>query len=292
MKSADVTAATAPQRPVETPVSETTVILPPRRLEAFDINELWAYRELLYFLTRRELLIRYKQSLLGVTWAVLPPIALALVFALFFGRLAKVPSEDLPYPIFALSALVPWVFFSGAISGAVASLVGDANLLSKVYFPRIVIPTAKVCALLVDLLIATIVLLVMTAAYGIGFTAHLVLAPAFLVLAFMASFGIGVLLAALNVRYRDVGVAVPVGMQIWFFLTPIIYPGSLVSGGWKYVYALNPMVTVIDGFRWSVLDTRGLELGPAAVSVVVVVLSLVAGLTYFRRTERFFADII
>jgi lipopolysaccharide transport system permease protein len=270
----------------------TVVVAPPRKFEAFDVNELWGYRELLYFLTRRELLIRYKQSLLGVTWAVLPPIVLALVFALFFGRLANVPSEDLPYPIFALSALVPWVFFSGAVSGAVASLVGDANLLSKVYFPRVVLPTAKICALLVDLVVALVVLVVMTALYGIDFTPRILLVPGFVVVAFLASFGIGVLLAALNVRYRDVGVAVPIGLQIWFFLTPIIYPGSLVGGLWQYVYALNPMVTVINGFRWSLLDTSAPELGPTLVSLAVVLLVLVGGLTYFRRTERFFADII
>jgi lipopolysaccharide transport system permease protein len=267
-------------------------ITPPSRWGGFGLRELWDARELLYFLTKRELQIRYKQSLFGVSWAVLQPLVYAFVFALFFGRLANVPSDGFPYPVFALSALVPWIFCSQAVSQAAASLVSDANLLGKVYFPRLAIPLAKILSFLFDLLIALCVLGLFVALYDVTPSEGLLLLPAFLLLAFLTAVGAGTLLATLNVRYRDVTVAIPLIVQLWLFATPVIYPGSLIEGGWRFVYALNPMVSVIDGVRWGFLGAPAPELATVAISTAVAALLLFAGIVYFRRGERFFADII
>ena len=272
--------------------TETTTITAPRRWGGFGLRELWDARELLYFMTKRELQVRYKQSLFGVSWAVLQPLVYAFVFALFFGRLADVPSEGLPYPVFALSALVPWIFNAQAVSQAAGSLVGDANLLGKVYFPRLVIPLAKVLSFLVDLLIALCVLGLFVALYGVTPSEGLLALPAFLLLAFVTAVGAGTILATLNVRYRDVTVAVPLLVQLWLFSTPVIYPGSLITGDWQYVYALNPMVSVVDGVRWAFLDTPAPDPATVAISTGVAALLLLAGVAYFRRAERFFADIV
>jgi lipopolysaccharide transport system permease protein len=274
-------------------VAETSVtITPPSRWGGFGLREIWGARELLYFMTKRELQIRYKQSLFGVSWAILQPLIYAFVFALFFGRLAKVPSEGFPYPLFALTALVPWIFLSQSVSQAAASLVGDANLLGKVYFPRLVIPLAKVMSFLTDLLVALCVLIVFVFVYGESPSVGMLALPGFLLLALVTALGAGTLLATLNVRYRDVMVAIPLMVQLWLFATPVIYPGSLIAGNWKYVYALNPMVSVIGGVRWAFLGADAPELGTVAVSVVAALTLLVAGAVYFRRAERFFADII
>ena len=267
-------------------------IRPPSGLAALRFGDLWEYRELIYFLTKRELQIRYKQSVLGVSWAVLQPLTLAFIFAIFFGILANVPSEGFPYPLFALAGLVPWLFVSQTVSQASASLVGDSNLLSKVYFPRLVLPLARGLSLLLDLLIALAILLVMTLAYGEGLEATLVWLPAFLLLAVVTALGVGILLAAVNVQYRDVTVAVPLMVQIWLFMTPVIYPGSLVEGGWRYVYALNPMVSVVDGVRWAILGAAAPLAGGVAISVGVALVIAAAGIVYFRKTEHFFADLI
>jgi lipopolysaccharide transport system permease protein len=274
------------------PSGSELVIRPARGLGDLKFGELWEYRELLYFMTKRELQIRYKQSVFGVAWVLLQPLALAFIFSIFFGHLAKVPSNGLPYPIFALAGLVPWMFISQSTSGAAASLVGEANLLSKVYFPRLAVPLAKTLSFGVDLLIALVVLLVMTPLYGVGLTWTVVLAPAFLLLAVVVSVGAGTLLAAVNVRYRDVGVAVPLLMQIWLFATPIIYPGSLITGTWQYVYALNPMVTVVEGVRWAVLGSDAPSWAAAGISTGSAVVLAVTALLYFRRTEQFFADVV
>jgi lipopolysaccharide transport system permease protein len=274
-------------------VAQTTVtITPPSRWGGFGLRELWDARELLYFMTKRELQIRYKQSLFGVSWAVLQPLVYAFVFALFFGRLANVPSQGFPYPIFALSALVPWIFLSQGVAQASSSLVGDANLLGKVYFPRLVIPLAKVMSFLIDLVIALFVLGLFVALYGATPSVGLLALPGFLLLAFITALGAGILLATLNVRYRDVTVAIPLLIQLWLFATPVIYPGSLITGDWKYVYALNPMVSVIDGARWGLIGAPAPELATVAISIATAVALLVAGTVYFRRAEHFFADII
>jgi lipopolysaccharide transport system permease protein len=272
--------------------SHDVVIEPPSRWGDLGLAELWRSRELLYFLVKRDLQIRYKQSVFGVSWAVLQPVALTLIFYVFFGRLAKVPHEDVPYPLFAMAALVPWTFASNSVGQAAASLVGDQNLISKVYFPRLVIPLARIGALGIDLGISLVVLAVFMAAYGVAPPAEAVLVPLILLLALVTAAGVGVWLAALNVKYRDVSVAVPLLVQIWLFATPVVYPGSLVTGAWQYIYALNPMVSVVGLMRWALLGTAGPPVGAVAVSVASAAVVLAFAVIRFRRTERFFADII
>jgi lipopolysaccharide transport system permease protein len=268
------------------------LIRPAGRWTSLQPRELWEYRELLYFLTKRQVQIRYKQSFVGIGWAVLQPLVLTFVFALFLGRLARVGSEGLPYPVFALTAFVPWLFFSQALSEATRSLVAESELLSKVYFPRIVIPVSRILSLLLDLVIALAVVLVVVFLYGVGLNSAAFLMPLFLVLAFATAVGIGVFLAALNVRYRDVQVIVPTLVLLWLFATPVVYPGSLVTGAWQYVYALNPLVSVIEGVRWTLLGTPAPEPAVIAISIGVAVVALLAAALYFSRTERSFADII
>lgn len=269
------------------------VIRPPSRWAGLGLRELATHRELLYFLVKRELQVRYKQSVFGVSWAVLQPLAYAFIFALFFGKLANVPSEGLPYPIFALAGLVPWIFAAQSVGQGATSLVGDANLLSKVYFPRLVLPLAKVLSFLVDLLIALCVLAVFLVLYGADpDPVGLLLLPLFLLLGFVTAAGAATLLSALNVQYRDITVAMPLVMQLWLFATPVVYPGTLITGGWQYVYALNPMVSVIQGARWATLGADAPALGAVAVSVASALVLLIAGTVYFRRTERYFADVV
>jgi lipopolysaccharide transport system permease protein len=272
--------------------SSEIIIRPAGRWSALHASEIWAYRELLYFLTKRELQVRYKQSLLGVSWAVMQPLALTFIFALFFGRLVKVPSDGIPYPVFALAGLVPWLFVSQSSAQGAQSLVADANLLTKVYFPRIIVPLAKVLALLVDLGFAFCVLLPFALIYGAPIQATAVIAPLFLLLALTTALGAGTLLAALNVKYRDVGVAMPLAVQVWLFATPVVYPASLVSGSWQYVYALNPMVSVIGGLRWALFGTTAPAASAVAVSAAASCALLIGAVVYFRRTEQFFADLI
>jgi len=267
-------------------------IRPPGKWADLGLRDVWRSRELLYFLIKRELLIRYKQSLLGVSWAVLQPLALAFLFALFFGKLAKVPHQGIPYPVFALAGLSPWLFASQAVTQSSASLIADANLLSKVYFPRLVIPMAKLLALMVDLTVSLSVVALFMFIYGVSWHLQALTVPLFLALALLCGLGAGLLLAALNVKYRDVTVAVPLAVQIWLFATPVVYPGSLVTGTWQYIYSLNPMVSVIQGMRWALLDTAAPPIGAVAVSVASALALLLVGIVYFRRTERFFADII
>jgi lipopolysaccharide transport system permease protein len=270
----------------------TILIRPPSGFSGLGLRTLAEYRELLYFLTKRELQVRYKQSAFGVSWAILQPVLLAFIFTVFFGLLADIPSEGLPYPLFAMAALVPWLFISQTVSQSALSLVSDANLLSKVYFPRLVIPLAKALALLVDLLIALVVVIIVAVLYGNPPGPELLVLPAFLALALVTAVGLGVLLAAVNVKYRDVGLAIPLLMQVWLFATPVIYPGSLVTGSWKYVYALNPAVSVVEGSRWAILGASAPELVPVLISATAAIAVLVAGIVYFRRTELFFADIV
>ena len=268
------------------------VIRPPGRWPGIGLRELFNYRELLYFLTKRELQVRYKQSIFGVSWAVLQPVSYAFIFALFFGHLAKIPSQGIPYPVFALAGLVPWMFASQAVGMASQSLVADANLLSKVFFPRLVLPVSKVLSYTVDLLIATIVLLGFTFLYGVDWTAGLLLLPFFYGLAGATALAAGLLFSAVNVKYRDLIVATPLIIQLWLFMTPVLYPGTLITGAWAYIYALNPMVSVIEGVRWAFLGTPAPAVGPVAVSCASVLLGMAVGLYYFRRTERFFADVV
>jgi lipopolysaccharide transport system permease protein len=268
------------------------VIRPPGRWSGFGFAELWHHRELLYFITKRELQIRYKQSLFGAAWAILQPLAYALVFTLIFSRVAHLSSQGVPYTVFALAALVPWGFASQGVTQSASSLVGDANLLTKVYFPRLVVPAGKVLSLVVDLVIALCVLGVFVVGYGVRPSAGLVLLPGFLLLAAVTAGALGALLGALNVKYRDVAVGVPLLVQLWLFATPVIYPGTYIKGAWHDVYAINPMVSVIEGVRWGFLSTPAPDGLSVAISVASALVLLVAGLVYFRRTERFFADVI
>ena len=269
-----------------------TVVEPAARWPSFALRELWAQRELVYFLTWRDVKVRYKQTLLGVAWAIIQPLATMLVFSLFFGRLAKVPSEGVPYPLFALAALVPWTFFANGLTQSASSVVLNQNLVTKVYFPRLAIPLATVLAGALDFVLAFVLLLVFLIAYGVAPTASWIGIVPFSLLAFAATLGVGLWLAALNVLYRDVRYAVPFLAQLWLFATPIAYPSSLLGEPWRTVYALNPMVAVVDGFRWALLGTPAPSGASIVASCAVALVLLVSGTLFFRRTEQSFADVV
>jgi homopolymeric O-antigen transport system permease protein len=272
--------------------------IPPIRIEArqgwvsLKLREVWEYRELLFFLTWRNIQVRYKQTALGVTWAIIQPLFTMAVFSLFFGRLAKVPSDGIPYPIFAFAALVPWTFFSNGLSQSSNSLVGNSNLIKKVYFPRLTIPISTVLSGVVDFVLAFVMVLGMMFYYRIVPTANVLWIPLLLLLALVTSLGVGLWLSALNVQYRDVQHAVPFLTQFWMFSTPIAYPSSLLSEPWRTIYGLNPMVGVVEGFRWALLGTQPAPGAILVVSSLVAVLVLVGGAFYFRRMEKTFADVI
>jgi lipopolysaccharide transport system permease protein len=272
--------------------NDVLVIEPTRGWLKINFREIWAYRELLYFLVWRDIKVRYKQTALGAAWAVLQPVMTMIVFSVFFGRLAKVPSDGIPYPIFAYAALLPWQLFAFALSESANSLVGSQNLIQKVYFPRLVIPIAGVLAGLVDFAIAFVVLLGMMAYYRIHPTAAILVLPAFIVFAVAAALSVGLWLSALNVQFRDVRYTIPFLTQFWMFATPVAYPSSLVPEKWRALYGLNPMAGVVEGFRWALLG-KSTNPGPLLwVSVAAVILLLIGGLAYFRRMEKTFADIV
>ena len=256
------------------------------------LHDLWEYRELLYFLAWRDIKVRYKQTVLGAAWAIIQPFFTMVVFSIFFGRLAKMPSDGIPYPIFAYCALVPWSYFAGALDRAGNSLVGSANLITKVYLPRLVVPLSATMAGLLDFAIAFVVLIAMMIFYGITPTSAVWALPFFLLLALATSLGVGLWLSALNVQYRDVRYTIPFLTQFWLFASPVAYPSSLVPEQWRVLYGLNPMAGVIEGFRWALLG-KGSGPGPMlAVSVLVTVVLLVSGAYYFRRMEKTFADVV
>ena len=255
------------------------------------VRDLWSYRELGLAFALSTLRVRYKQAAFGVSWAVLQPLLAVILFSIVFGRLAGLPSDGLPYPVFNYAAMILWLYVSLGVTGAAQSLVENRDLITKIYFPRPVAPLSAAFPGLVDLAIAFVVLVGMLAVYGVTPGWAVVLTPAWVFAGMLVVLAAGFPLAALNVRYRDVRLALPLAMQLWLFASPVVYPSSLVEGGWRYVYALNPMATVLDGFRWSVAD------GPAPgaeglVSTAVVVVALVAGLAYFARAERSFADVV
>ncbi|MEM7029134.1 MAG: ABC transporter permease [Chloroflexota bacterium] len=278
----------------EFPISK----LPLTRIEsakgwkALKLQELWAYRELLYFLVWRDIKVRYKQTVLGAAWAIIQPVFTMVIFSLFFGRLGKLPSDGLPYPIFAYAALVPWQFFANGLSQAANSLVSDARLISKVYFPRLAIPISTVLSGIVDFILAFFILLGMMAAYDIWPTWNAIWLPFFLLLALTTSLGVGLWLAAMNVQFRDVRYTVPFLAQSWLFATPIAYPSSLLSEPWRTLYGLNPMVGVVEGFRWALLNTDTAPGPIVLVSSVVAIGLLISGAYYFRRMEKTFADLV
>jgi lipopolysaccharide transport system permease protein len=269
-----------------------TLIRPPSGRAQVNWAELWDYRDLIYFLTWRDIKVRYKQTALGAAWAVLQPFLAMVVFSVFFGALAKVPSEGVPYPVFVYTALVPWTFLANAVTQASNSLVEQEAILSKVYFPRLIVPTAAVLAGLVDVTIAFVVLVGLMAAYGIVPTLVVLTLPLFVLFAAVTALAVSLWLSALNVRYRDVRYTLPFLVQVWLFASPVAYPSSLVPDRWRLVYGLNPMTGVIDGFRWALLGTAEPPGWSLVVSVVAVLLLLTGGLRYFRHMERSFADAI
>lgn len=257
-----------------------------------NLRELWEYRELLYFLTWRDIKVRYKQTALGVAWAVLQPLFLMLVFTLFFGRLVGVPSDGLPYSIFTLTALLPWQLFARALNEAGMSLVANERVITKVYFPRVLLPASAVLSSLIDFSVAFIVLFGFVLFYGIRPGLSIVVLPLFVLLTVMAALGVGLWLAALNVVYRDVRYTLPFLTQIWMFSTPIIYPVSVVPEAWRPLYSLNPMVAVVEGFRWSLLGKAGPADPMLGVSAVIVVAVFIGGIFYFQRVEQTLVDVI
>ena len=259
---------------------------------SFDLAALYRYRELLYFLTWRDVIVRYKQAAVGVAWAVLQPLLTMVVFTVIFGRFAKMPSDNLPYPIFAFTALLPWNYFAQAIGRSGTSLVSNANLVSKVYFPRLVIPISGAIAPLVDFVISFVILLGMMVWYGIAPTWGVLALPLFTLLAVVTAVAVSLYLAALNVKYRDVGHAIPFLVQFWMYASPVVYSVSIIPEKWRLLYSLNPMVGVIEGFRWALLGKEQPDFAVMAMSTIVVAILLVGGLVYFKRTERVFADII
>jgi lipopolysaccharide transport system permease protein len=273
--------------------AQPTVLLirPARGWLRLNLPELWEYRELLYFLVWRDIKVRYKQTALGAAWAVLQPLLTMAVFSVFFGRLAKVPSDGVPYPVFAYTALLPWQLFAYALTESANSLVGSQNLLKKVYFPRLVVPISSVLSGLVDFAISFVVLLGLMLYYGVVPTRSIVLLPAFVLLALTTALSVGLWLSALNVQFRDVRYTIPFLTQFWMFGTPVAYPSSLVPERWRPLLGLNPMAGVVDGFRWALLG-QSASPGPLLwVSVAAVLILLAGGLMYFRRMESTFADI-
>lgn len=271
---------------------QTIIIRPSRRFVPLSLRDVWDYRELLVFLIWRDIKVRYKQTALGAGWAVIQPFMMMVVFSIFLGHLAKVPSDGVPYPLFVFAGLVPWTFFAQALGGASNSLVGNANLISKVYFPRLIMPFSTAASFLVDLLIALGLLGAIMAWYGRTPTVQILLLPPLVLLALVAALAVGIWLSALNVRYRDVRYAVPFLVQLWMFATPVAYAASLVPDRWRWVYAINPMTGVVEGFRWALIDTGSAPGLVLVVSAAATVALLVSGLFYFRRVERTFADVI
>ena len=275
-----------------TPQATAVCIESSRGWAALRLADVWAYRELLYFLVWRDVKIRYKQTVLGAGWAILQPFFTMVVFAVFFGRLAKMPSDGVPYPIFAYAALVPWTFFANGLTQAVTSVVGGSSLIKKVYFPRIILPLAAVLAGIIDFVFAFALLIVMALYFGIVPSWRIMALPLFTVMVVMAALSVALWLSALNVQYRDIRYIAPFIVQVWLFATPIAYPSSLLSEPWRTVYGLNPMVGVVEGFRWAMLGS-GNRPGPMIiVSTLVCLALLLGGAYYFRRVERTFADIV
>jgi len=267
------------------------VIDPTKSSVVFGLRDFWAYRELLYFLMWRDVKVRYKQTALGVVWVILQPLLTTLIFTIFLGKLARVPSDGLPYPLFVYAAMLPWTFFSSSVTGSSTSLVGNANLITKIYFPRMLLPAAAVGARTVDFSIAFVILIGLMVYYGVVITKNLLLLPLLIVLVIMLAFGFGMWVSALNVKYRDIGVMLPVALQLWMFMSPIVYPSSLVPAKYQWLYNLNPLTGILEGYRsvlfgqalnWSALVTAGI------FSLAILVYSAYA----FRRMEISFADVV
>jgi lipopolysaccharide transport system permease protein len=285
--AADIAPVAAP------PALPPTIVIEPRRgVARLNLRELWAYRELMYFLVWKDLKVRYKQAALGAAWAIIQPVMTMVVFSVVFGRLGKIPSDGIPYPVFAFTALLPWQLFAHAITESGNSLVASQNLITKVYFPRLLIPIAGVISGLVDFAIGFAVLLAMMWFYGITPGIAVVTLPLFLLLALATALAAGLWLSSLNVKYRDVRHTIPFLTQFWMFATPVAYSSTLVPAKWRALLGLNPMTGVVEGFRWALLGTAHAPLSLLAISSAVVLVLLAGGLVYFRRTEATFADLV
>ena len=279
--------------PISLPPSEAHLsIEPPRGWAALELRELWLYRELLFFLAWRDIKLRYKQTALGAAWAILQPLLTMVIFSVIFGQLAKLPSDGIPYPIFTYAALLPWQLFSFALTNSSNSLINSQNLISKVYFPRLIIPLASTLAGLMDFAIAFLVLLGLMVYYHIMPTMAILYLPLFLILALLSALAVGVWLSALSVEYRDVRYIVPFLTQFWMYATPIAYASSLIPENWRLLYGVNPMTGVVEGFRWALLGIQTSGGSMILVSAAVVVVMFISGLYYFRRMENNFADVI
>ncbi|MFH1903534.1 MAG: ABC transporter permease [Candidatus Omnitrophota bacterium] len=263
-----------------------------RGLIGVDFRELWRYRELFWFLALRDILIRYKQAVIGIAWSILQPLLTMIVFSIIFGRLAKLPSDGVPYPILTFTALLPWQFFAQSMSSSSQSIVGGASIISKVYFPRLIIPASAVISGIIDFCISFVILIGMMVWYKIVPTANIIYLPLFLLLAFTAALGVGLWLSALNVEFRDVFYIVPFLVQAGQFISPVAYSSSIIPEKWKLLYSLNPMAGVIDGFRWCILGTATPNWTGIIISAVSVLVIFAGGLLYFRKMERTFADVI
>ena len=269
----------------------TTVIQPWRGRIPINLGELWAYRELLYFLTWRDIKVRYKQTILGFTWAILQPFMMMVVFSLFFGNLLKVPSEGIPYPLFNYAAVLPWTLFAQGITRSSESLVANINMVQKVYFPRLIMPLASILSPLVDFAIAFVILIGIMFYFGYPPTLSILWLPVFIILVLITALGVGLWLSVINVKYRDVRYAVPFLTQLWLFASPVVYASSLLPQKFQAIYGLNPMAGVIEGFRWALLGTDPPG-SLIAISVTIVLVILISGVFYFRKSEKNFADVI
>jgi lipopolysaccharide transport system permease protein len=270
----------------------TVVIQPAKSLFQLDLAALWRFRELLYFMAWRDIIVRYKQTAIGASWAVIQPLITMVIFTLIFSNLAKIPSDGMPYPVFAFAGLLPWTYFSQALTRGANSVVASSNLITKIYFPRLLIPLAATVAPAVDFIFSFLILLVLMVWFHIAPTWGLLTLPLFLGLAFMTAMATGLWLASLNVKYRDVGYVIPFLSQVWMYGSPVVYPVSVVPEKWRLLYSLNPMAGVIEGFRWALLGKGSPDFMVIAVSSSAMLVLLLGGIVYFRRSESTFADII
>jgi len=269
------------------------VVLGPRKNPFdLDLKALWEYRELLYFFVWRDIKVHYKQTVIGAGWAILQPLTTMVIFTIIFGNFVNVPSDGLPYPVFAYTALLPWTLFAGALTRSTNSVVGGANLITKVYFPRLILPVSGVTSGIVDFAIAFIVLLGMMAWFGIVPTWRVFVLPLFILLSILTALAVGLWFSALNVRFRDVGHTIPFLVQIWMYASPVAYPVSIVPEKWRLLYSLNPMAGVIEGFRWALLGKESPDFTVMIGSAAIVVVLLIPGILFFRHTERTFADVV
>jgi len=277
----------------QTPESVQRILIQPSKgLFNFDLRELWQYNELLYFLVWKEVKVRYKQTIIGGAWAIIQPLLTMVIFTIIFGRLAKIPSDGMPYPVFTYTALLPWMLFAQALTRSGGSLVSNANLITKVYFPRLLVPLSAALAPIVDFIVSFLILLGMLAWYGIPPTLGILALPFFVALTLVTAISVNLWLAPINVKYRDVAHTLPFLSQIWMYASPVVYPLSMIPEKWQFLYSINPMVGVIEGFRWALLGKQSPNFMAMAISVIVVMALFLGGILYFKKMEQTFADVI